>query len=97
MPIGFPVGSALNKCFSPATASRLRRGGSQRSNFASDALAAGVGIHALARIMGTSIEMIERHYGTLLDGALESIAGRLDMFDNNSRRRDRDAPRPAGG
>jgi integrase len=52
-----------------------------RSTFASDALAAGVGIHALARIMGTSIDMIERHYGTLLDGALESIAARLDALD----------------
>jgi integrase len=52
-----------------------------RSTFASDALAAGVGIHALARIMGTSVRMIERHYGTLLDGALESIATRLDALD----------------
>ena len=52
-----------------------------RSTFASDALAAGVGIHTLARIMGTSVRMIERHYGTLLDGAMESIAGRLDALD----------------
>ena len=28
--------------------------------------------------MGTSVEMIERHYGTLLDGAGAGIAGRLD-------------------
>jgi hypothetical protein len=47
----------------------------------SDALAAGVGIHALARIMGTSVRMIERHYGALLDGATESIATRLDALD----------------
>ena len=53
-----------------------------RSTFASDALAAGIGIHALARIMGTSVRMIERHYGTLLDGALESIATRLDALDH---------------
>jgi integrase len=52
-----------------------------RSTFASDALAAGVGIHALARVMGTSTTMIERHNGTLLDGAMESIAGRLDALD----------------
>ena len=52
-----------------------------RSTFASNALAAGVGIHALARIMGTSVGMIERHYGTLLDGAMESITGRMDTFD----------------
>jgi integrase len=51
-----------------------------RSTFASEALGAGVGIHALARIMGTSVRMIERHYGTLLDGALEGIAERLDAL-----------------
>jgi hypothetical protein len=32
-------------------------------------------------VMGTSVEMIELHYGTLLDGALESFAGRLDALD----------------
>ena len=26
--------------------------------------------------------MIERHYGTLLDGATEGIAGRLDALDD---------------
>jgi hypothetical protein len=31
--------------------------------------------------MGTSIEMVERHYGTLLDGAGEGIARRLDALD----------------
>ena len=31
--------------------------------------------------MGTSIAMIERHYGTLLDGAMERITGRLDALD----------------
>jgi hypothetical protein len=40
-----------------------------------------VSVFELARIMGTSIEMIERHYGTLLDGAGQGIAGRLDAFD----------------
>lgn len=40
-----------------------------RSTFASDALAAGVSVFELARIMGTSVHMIERHYGALLDGA----------------------------
>jgi integrase len=52
-----------------------------RSTFASEALSVGVGIHALARIMGTSVRMIERHYGTLLDGALEGITERLDALD----------------
>ena len=36
--------------------------------------------------MGTSIEMIERHYGTLLDGAGEGIAGRPDALDAERRR-----------
>ena len=31
--------------------------------------------------MGTSIEMIERHYGTLLSGAAAGIAGRLAAFE----------------
>lgn len=47
-----------------------------RSTFASDALAAGVSVFELARIMGTSVPMIERHYGALLDGAGAGIAGR---------------------
>jgi integrase len=61
-----------------------------RSTFASDALAAGVSVFELARIMGTSVLMIERHYGALLDGAGAGIAGRLDALDDE---RDRDEPR----
>jgi integrase len=52
-----------------------------RSTFASNAIAAGVAIFELARVMGTSIEMIERHYGTLLDGAGAGIADRLAAFE----------------
>jgi hypothetical protein len=48
-----------------------------RSTFASNALAAGVTVFELARVMGTSVTMIERHYGALLDGAHAGIAGRL--------------------
>jgi hypothetical protein len=47
-----------------------------RSTFASDALAAGVSVFELARIMAASVRMIERHYGALLDGAGAGIAGR---------------------
>ncbi len=32
-------------------------------------------------MMGTSVRMIERHYGALLDGAGAGIAGRLDALD----------------
>jgi hypothetical protein len=35
----------------------------------------------MARVMGTSVRMIERHYGTLLDGAGRGIALRLDAFN----------------
>jgi integrase len=45
-----------------------------RSTFASNALAAGVTVFELARVMGTSVLMIERHYGALLDGAGAEIA-----------------------
>jgi hypothetical protein len=31
--------------------------------------------------MGTSVAMIERHYGTLIEGAVAEIARRLDAFD----------------
>ena len=48
---------------------------------ASDALAAGVSIFELARIMGMSVRMIERHFGALLDGAGAGIASRLDALD----------------
>lgn len=31
--------------------------------------------------MGTSVEMIERHYGTLLDGSGAGITSRLAAFE----------------
>jgi integrase len=52
-----------------------------RSTYASTALAAGISSFELARVMGNSQEMIERHYGTLLDGSAASITRRLDAFD----------------
>ena len=52
-----------------------------RSTFASNALAAGVTLFELARIMGTSVRMIERSYGTLLGGAHAGIADRLDTLE----------------
>ncbi len=51
-----------------------------RSTFASQALAAGVSVFELARIMGTSVRMIERHYGALLQGSGEAIRGKLDAY-----------------
>jgi len=52
-----------------------------RSTFASNALAAGVTAFELAKVMGTSVAMIERHYGALLGGAHAGIAGRLDALE----------------
>jgi hypothetical protein len=40
-----------------------------------------VTVFELARVMGTSVRMIERHYGALLDGAHAAIAERLDAFE----------------
>ena len=39
------------------------------------------GMFDLACVMGTSVRMIERHYGTLVDGAHAAITDRLDAFD----------------
>lgn len=52
-----------------------------RSTFASRALAANVSVFQLARIMGTSVRMIERHYGAMLDGSGAEIASRIDRLD----------------
>ena len=48
-----------------------------RSTFASNALAAGITTFELARIMGTSVGMIEAHYGALIDTAHDAILRRL--------------------
>jgi hypothetical protein len=37
-------------------------------------------VYELARIMGTSVGMIERHYGALIDTARESLLERLEAF-----------------
>jgi hypothetical protein len=49
-----------------------------RSTFASNSLAAGLTVYELARVMGTSVAMIEAHYGALLDTAAESMLARLE-------------------
>lgn len=56
-----------------------------RSTFASNALARGITVYELARIMGTSIEMIERHYGALLDTAHDSLLERLEAAEGGGR------------
>jgi integrase len=49
-----------------------------RHTFATEALAAGVSIFALARIMGTSVAMIDRTYGHLARDSEAAIRARLD-------------------
>ena len=49
-----------------------------RSTFASNALARGLTLHELARVMGTSTRMIELHYGALVEGAHEALLARLE-------------------
>jgi len=55
-----------------------------RSTFVSEALHAGVPVFTVAKIAGTSVRMIERHYGRLLDGATADIADRLDALDERA-------------
>ena len=62
-----------------------------RSTYASNSLAAGIDVFELARVMGTSIEMIERHYGTLLTGAAAGIAERQAAFEAEQDRATQDA------
>jgi hypothetical protein len=57
-----------------------------RSAFASNALAAGVSVFELARVMGTSVAMIERHYGALIEGAGADISRRLSAFETSAHR-----------
>jgi integrase len=51
-----------------------------RSTFISNALARGITVFETARIAGTSVQMIEAHYGTLLDTAHESLLERLEAM-----------------
>jgi integrase len=49
-----------------------------RHTFATEALAAGVSTFELARVMGTSVAMIDRTYGHLARDSEDSIRDRLD-------------------
>ena len=49
-----------------------------RHTFATEALAAGVSTFELSRVMGTSLQMIDQHYGHLARDSEGSIRARLD-------------------
>jgi len=51
-----------------------------RHTFASWAIAGGVQLFYLARIMGTSVQMIDQTYGHLLPDSEEYLRGLLDGF-----------------
>jgi hypothetical protein len=53
-----------------------------RATFASRAISAGIGADELARMMGTSVTMIEEHYGILLGSAIDGLRVRLDAYDS---------------
>ena len=55
-----------------------------RHTFATQALAAGVSTFELSRVMGTSIAMIDTHYGHLARDSEDSIRARLDTRSNHS-------------
>ena len=52
-----------------------------RHTFASFGIAAGVSLFYLARLMGSSVEQIDRTYGHMLPESEEYLRGLLDNFD----------------
>ena len=55
-----------------------------RHTFATEALAAGVSTFELSRVMGTSLAMIDIHYGHLARDSEDSIRARLDARNARS-------------
>ena len=55
-----------------------------RHTFASFAIAAGVSLFYLARIMGTSVAQIDATYGHLLPDSEDYLRGLLDRFDEGT-------------
>jgi integrase len=58
-----------------------------RHTFASWAIAGGVQLFYLARIMGTSVQMIDQTYGHLLPDSEEYLRVLLDSYDSSNSRR----------
>jgi integrase len=56
-----------------------------RSTFATNALARGLTLHELARVMGTSARMVELHYGALVEGAHDALLARLEAPERAER------------
>jgi integrase len=56
---------------------------SMRHTFASFGIAAGVSLFYLARLMGSSVEQIDRTYGHMLPESEDFLRGLLDSFDES--------------
>ena len=54
---------------------------SMRHTFASFAIAAGVSLFYLARLLGSSIAQVDKTYGHMLPESEEYLRGLLDIFD----------------
>ena len=65
-----------------------------RHTFATEALAAGVSIFELARLMGTSVKMIDGTYGHLARDSEDAIRARLDGRSLSGERSDVCGRRP---
>lgn len=59
---------------------------SMRHTFASFSIAAGVSLFYLARLMGTSVEQIDKTYGHLLPDSEEYLRSLLDSYDTQSQK-----------
>ena len=57
---------------------------SLRHTFASFAIAAGVSLFYLARLMGSSVEQIDRTYGHMLPESEDYLRGLLDAYDTST-------------
>jgi hypothetical protein len=57
-----------------------------RSTFISNALANGLTVFETARVAGTSVKMIQAHYGALLDTAHDAILERPDAIESALRK-----------
>jgi integrase len=51
-----------------------------RHSFAAWSIAAGIGLFELARLMGTSVEQIDRTYGHLLPDSVDRARAALDAY-----------------
>jgi hypothetical protein len=68
-----------------------------RHTFATEALAAGVSIFELARLMGTSVAMIDERYGHLARHSEQAIRAKLNARNGRGGVEVASAPDPSGG